>query len=84
MKGDLCEQLSTGNNPFDSRSMKVLNINFKLNFNFDFEANEESKNSKKIILCNYAMSFYGPLKVFRLILNIFINEILESAVQVNK
>lgn len=64
MKGELSEQLSMGNNPFDPQSLK-----FEYNCNFSSHDFDEIPNHSKIIICNYLLAVYGPLQV--IILYIF-------------
>ena len=59
MKTQLCEQLSTGTNPFESKHVK---------FNKDFGYNLlENSMNKKILICNYPFINYEPFQVFLLL-----------------
>ena len=60
MKTQLCEQLSTGTNPFEAK-----NVKFHKDFNYNLL---DSANNKRIIISNYPFLNYGPLQVFSFIL----------------
>jgi len=55
MKTQLCEQLSSGTNPFEAKYVK-----FNKDFNYGLL---EQTTNKKVLISNYQFLTYGPLQV---------------------